>query len=227
MIEIGVIFDFNGTMFFDSNKHEEAWQLYVEELTGKTISGADIRDYIHGRNAADILEHFIGGKMSKEMVMQFSEEKESIYRRLCREDKKKLTLAPGLREFLDYLLEVKVPIGIATAANKANMLLYFDVFGLDYWFDFDNVAYDDGTLRGKPYPDIYSKACKLLKVTPNRCIVFEDAYVGLQSAKAAGVENIVAVVGDSDREDFDKLGGARAIINDYSELDKSLTIKDI
>jgi len=47
--------------------------------------------------------------------------------------------------------------------------------------------------RGKPFPDPYVLAAQRLKVSPQRCAVFEDAPAGIEAARAAGVATIVGV----------------------------------
>jgi beta-phosphoglucomutase family hydrolase len=44
--------------------------------------------------------------------------------------------------------------------------------------------------RGKPAPDIFLKAAELLKVNPAKCLVFEDAALGIQAARAAGMKAV-------------------------------------
>lgn len=44
--------------------------------------------------------------------------------------------------------------------------------------------------RGKPDPEGYLKAAKLLGIAPGRCVVFEDTRPGIQAAEAAGMRAI-------------------------------------
>lgn len=219
---IGVIFDFNGTMFFDSSKHIEAWALYVEELTSASVSDEDKKKYIVGKNATEILEHFLGYELNKDMVEQLSDEKEGIYRRLCIEDKKGTTLAPGIEDFLDYLTENNVPRTIATTANHSNVMYYFETFDLYRWFDPDKIVYKKKQYRDKPAPDMYLAASQMLKMDPSRCLVFEDSIAGIQSAQRAGVKNIVAVKGDNKALTTAGLTNITAVINNFLELNDAL-----
>lgn len=219
---IGVIFDFNGTMFFDSDKHINAWRLYVEELTGVNVSDKDVEDFIVGKSGKDILSHFLGYELNEDMLEQLLEEKEGIYRRLCNADKDKLKLAPGLEKFLDYLTEHNVPITIATTANPANVMYYFETFDLYRWFEPDKLVYHDKRLRDKPAPDMYLVACKMLDKEPARCLVFEDSAVGIQSAENAGIKNIVAITGDNKGLMTEGFNSITAVIKDYTELNKTL-----
>lgn len=219
---IGVIFDFNGTMFFDSEKHIRAWASYVEEVTGVAVNSGDIEKYISGKPARQIMEHFLGYEISDSMLEQFSEEKEGVYRRLCNEDKAGLTLAPGLTKFLDYLAEYDIPRTIATTTSLSNIMYYFEVFDLYRWFEPDKLVYRDQRIREKPYPDMYLVACKLLQKQPARCLVFEDSVTGITAAEAAGIRHIVAVKGDNPNLSIDGFNHVHAVIRDYTELNDTL-----
>ncbi len=100
--DIAVIFDFNGTCIFDGKLHDQAWKTYIEELASREVLGNEIEDYIIGKTSKEILEHFLGYELNDNMVNQFSEEKERIYRILLA--KADVKLAEGLEEFLDYIV---------------------------------------------------------------------------------------------------------------------------
>lgn len=222
---IGVIFDFNGTMFFDSDKHVEAWRLYIEELTGADVSNNQVQKYIVDKRPGEIIEHFLGYEVGTDMLEQLCEEKESIYRSLCVQDKDSLKLAPGLDKFLDYLDGHNVPMTIATTAHLSNVLFYFEAFDLYRWFDPEKVVCNDKRLRPKPAPDMYLVACKYLNKEPARCLVFEDSSIGIQSAENAGIKNIVAVKGDNKFLSTEGFEYITAVINDYYELNKTIELK--
>ena len=120
--DIGVIFDFNGTCIFDGKYHNMAWKTYIEELSMKPVSDRDTSLWIIGKTPKEILEHFLGYELSDNMINQFSEEKERIYRSLIAKDD--VPLAPGLKDFLNYLLLAQVKRTIATTANLENMNMY-------------------------------------------------------------------------------------------------------
>lgn len=217
---IGVIFDFNGTMFFDSKKHEKAWKSFTEELIGREITPKEKRLYIRKKSGREIIEHFLGYEISDDMYEQFSEEKEGIYRRLCNEDKDNLKLAPGLEKFLDFLTENNVPRTIASVAPLSNMMYYFETFDLYRWFDPDKIVYHDKRLRDKPFPDLYLVGCKMINMPPDKCLVFEDSAIGITAAENAGIKHIVAINGDNLGLSIEGFNHVHGVVKDYTELDK-------
>ena len=53
---------------------------------------------------------------------------------------------------------------------------------------FRAVVTADDVVHGKPAPDMFLLAARLLGVAPERCLVFEDADLGVQGAQAAGMQ---------------------------------------
>ena len=217
-----VIFDFNGTMFFDSDKHEKAWEKYIGDLIGRKISDKEFKECVHGRNSSCIIAHFLNKKMDKETLMKMSDEKERVYRGLCLEDKENFHLVKGLASFLDYLKDRGIKINIATASNKENIDFYFDKFDLAKWFDYDKIVFDDGTLPGKPAPDIYLKAAKNIGVDPKDAVVFEDAISGIKAAYKGGFDKVIVIADEKDKPYFESLEEVYGVIEDFTEAKKYL-----
>lgn len=215
---IGVIFDFNGTMFFDSDKHIKAWTMYIEELTGEKLTDKEVNRYVKRMSGRQLIEYYLDYEISDDMYEQLAEEKENIYRKLCMEDKDNLKLAPGLEKFLDYLTEFNIPRTIATTAPMSNVMFYFETFDLYRWFDTDKLVFHDKRLRDKPFPDQYLVACKMINKEPGKCMVFEDSESGIKSATAAGIKYIIAVNGDNPNLKTEEYETVKATIKDYEEL---------
>lgn len=211
----GVLFDFNGTMFYDGEIQETSWRTYLQRKIGREVTEDEFQEYVHGRNADITLPYFLGKELSKKEIEELAEEKEIAYRELCLADKNKFKLASGLIEFLDYLKESKIPFTIATASGLNNVKFFFEHLGLAKWFDMQNVVYDDGTIPGKPEPEIYIRAANKIGIPINECMVFEDSKSGIISAHRAGAYKIVGVASMSNKEDMLKIGGLDEIIGDY------------
>jgi HAD superfamily hydrolase (TIGR01509 family) len=210
----GVIFDFNGTMFFDSDIQESAWRIFLRNKTGKEITDIEFQEYVHGRNAEVSLSYFLGKTLNKCQIESLAEEKEVVYRELCLSDKSRFKLTNGLPKFLEVLKQDNIPCTIATASGFNNVKFFFEHLNLDKWFDFTDIVYDDGTFLGKPEPDIFIKASQKINIPPADCIVFEDAKSGITAAKRAGIGRIIGI--SLSQNQFQKIEGLHCIVEDFS-----------
>ena len=217
-----LVFDFNGTMFLDTDKQRLAWNEFFQKYIGRPLTEEEFLRYACGPAIGTILRRFYRPDVDDATALQLAEEKEAMYRRLCREDEGHLHLVEGLPAALDRLRAAGVPMAIATGAGRPNLEFYFEAFGLGRWFDWAHILYDDGTLPGKPAPDIYLRVCALLGVAPQDAIVVEDSFAGIESANAAGVGGIIAITATNPAEKLAALPGVKAIIDDYRDFDAVL-----
>lgn len=223
----GVIFDFNGTLFFDSDKHEQAWSAMSEKLRGKPFTSDEMRTHMHGRNGKMILAYLLGRMPTEKETAQLTQEKESHYRELCLKDPEHLHLAPGAQSLLNWLEKHRVPKAIATASDIHNVTFYQEQFHISTWFAKEQIIYDDGTLKGKPDPDIYERAAQRLNLAPQDCIVFEDAISGIESARRAGAGKIIAVASFEPRETYQSNSAVSQIIEDFDQFDAQKWLKSM
>lgn len=218
----GIIFDFNGTLFWDSEKHQEAWREFSKRLRDNAFTDDEMREYMFGRTNEDIIAYLIRKKPSVELVEKFAQEKEAVYRDMCRKDKEHTVLAPGAIDFLNYLVENNIPHTIATMSEKDNVEFYIEEFKLAKWFDIEKIVYADGTIPGKPAPDIYIKAAKKLNLNPQDCIVVEDAISGIESAKNAGIGKIIAIASMESVALYKNIPAVSQIIKNFDEIDRNI-----
>ena len=219
----GIIFDFNGTLYWDSKLHYDAWREFSAILrSGNPFTDEEMRDKMFGHTNEDIIEYAIGRKPSKEMVEKYGKEKEALYRKRCLLDSENFKLADGAIELLDFLKENNIPRTIATMSEWDNVEFYIKNFHLEKWFDLDKIVYSDGTIPGKPAPDIFLIAADKIGLTPEDCIVVEDALAGINSAKSAGIGKIVAIASLEPIEFYQNIDGLEGIIKDFCEFDRNL-----
>lgn len=218
----GIIFDFNGTLFWDSAKHKQAWREFSKRLRGTSFSDEEMIKYMFGRTNEAIITYAISKKPTPQMVEDLGQEKEALYRQMCLEDKENFKLADGVPEFLDFLKKNSIPRTIATMADKPNVDFYIEHFHLEKWFDLDKIVYSNGLIPGKPAPDIYQIAAKDLHLDPKDCIVVEDAVSGIDSAQAAGIGKIIAICSEEPPEFYKSIPAVSEIITNFRDFDKDL-----
>lgn len=219
-----ILFDFNGTLFYDSDKHHVAWSRFLAKR-GLHVPDAEEfqRDFV-GTVNTDILHTYVDPTMTAEQILHAVEEKEELYFEACLEDAACLRLRDGAESFFDLLTERGIPFMLATGSARQNMEFYFRHLPIGKWFSFDkNIIYDDYSRPGKPAPNIYLDSAKHLGTPIEECVVFEDALAGYQAASAAGAGGIVMVGDPKDTKEFDSLPDVTEIIRDFSDPEALLT----
>jgi beta-phosphoglucomutase len=212
-----IIFDFNGTLFDDTDFHNQAWTKFSLQH-GRELSSEDIKLHIHGFTNREIFRYVLDRPIHKNEEEELDEEKETLYRNFCTNYPEKCILTPGAIEFLDILKKKKIPRTIATASYLKNVKLYFSLFNLSRWFNLDDVIYDSGAYRGKPYPDMYLAAAKKINIPIENCMVIEDSVGGLKAAQNADAGRIIAISTGKDTEKFSQLNFIDQIISDFRQI---------
>ena len=216
-----VIFDFNGTLFWDTEHNNNAWIKFSPNVKGVQLTQEEMNK-LHGRNNRDTIEYLYGGPVTEEQYQKWSDMKEQCYRQCCLDQTETFHLAPGAPELLDFLKEHNVKIGIGSMAGEGNMNFYKKHFGLLKWFDPNHICIDDGCVPGKPDPAIFLKTMKALDVEGKDCIIVEDSIFGLQAAVRAGAGFVYAIGPASKQEELSKIEGVNGVIADFYHFDRSL-----
>lgn len=218
----GLIFDFNGVLWWDNALQESSWRDWSSAVRGYPFSDTEMAEHVHGRNNRYTQQYLSKTPLTTEQAEQLSEQKEVIYRRLCLDQGEQFRLSPGAESLLNFLVNGNIPHTIATASCKGNVDFFIEHLQLERWFDLEKIVYDDGTLAGKPAPDFYLAAAERLSLPPGRCIVVEDSLSGIHAAHATGIGYIIALVGDNSNALQETLPGVALTIHDLSEFDRSL-----
>lgn len=171
----GVVFDFNGTLLWDTKEHNQAWDIFLQ-AHGFHLSNNEKDRIIHGRNNQLVMKDLFGPDISIDLAEAYSREKESHYRQICSDSH--LGLADGAVQFLDFLRSSEIPFTIATASGEDNLDFYFSWLGLSRWFDKSAVTFNNGLIRSKPDPQIFKLAISTLGVKNAETLVFEDSFAG-------------------------------------------------
>lgn len=211
----GVVFDFNGTLFWDTSLHNRAWDIFLARYD-LFLSDEDKFRRMHGKNNSDLLRSLFHDSLTETQISDYIMEKEGLYQELCLETE--IRLASGVADFLDFLKNKDIPFTIATASGKENLDFYFEHLPLDKWFEYDKVVYNNGKIKGKPDPQIYELAMEIIGCKPEEVIVFEDAVAGLQAAKNAKVGKIIVV--NSNDDDYSDWKDCQ-IIKSFDEVDRT------
>ncbi|MEG0076625.1 HAD family hydrolase [Anaerorhabdus sp.] len=182
------IFDFNGTLLFDSDFHNTAWKNLAKELLDRELSDYDMNTCIHGCPNVEAIERLAPGRFTMEEKNYFSKKKEEIYRDVCRSIPN-LSLVDGSPEVMNYLKENKIPFTIASASIIENIEFFYSTFRLDQWMKLEDIIYDNGKYKDKV--DMFNDALAILGTEKESCIIFEDSLSGVECAIQAGFKSII------------------------------------
>ena len=204
------LFDLNGTMINDMAFHIRAWHRILNEL-GADISMERMREECYGKNN-ELLERIFPGRFSEEEKNRMSFEKEKQYQQ---EFKPHLELLPGLATFLEESYQSGIKMAIGSAAIMFNIDFVLDNLNIRHYFDVLISA--DDVAESKPHPETYLKCATQLNISPEDCVVFEDAPKGVESALNAGMQSVVITI-MHEKEDFQQYPNVIRYIKDYREL---------
>ncbi len=204
------LFDLNGTMIDDMPYHIRAWHRILNDL-GANISLDRVKEECYGKNH-ELLERVFPGRFSDDEKNKISLEKEKQYQL---EFKPHLALLPGLSDFLEQAHKAGIKMAIGSAAIMFNIDFVLDNLNIRHYFGALISADDVST--SKPHPETFLTCARQLHVSPEDCIVFEDAPKGVESALNARMDTIVITL-MHEKQDFLHYPNVTRFIKDYREL---------
>ncbi len=214
----GLIFDFNGVLLLDQQWHDEIWRGLGKQITGRDITEAELKEYLHGKSNKGIFDYLLGKELAPDELEERARQKELAYQKLAVQQGGAYRLAPGAIELLEALKRKSVPFTIGTSSPQMNLKFFNDMLGLDQWFDMEKIVCTSGDVRGKPYPDIYLKAAEKITLPPGECVVIEDAKSGIAAAHAAGIGHIIAIGPKESHEFLATLSGVNEVIENLTNV---------
>ncbi|MBC8058537.1 MAG: HAD family phosphatase [Rhizobiales bacterium] len=186
------LFDLDGTLIDSMPHHQSAWDAW-HLRHGLPMNAEDFFASTAGRSNAEIILDLLPGHSEAERATM-ADEKEALYRDFATQS---LALIDGAQAFVEQSRAAGLRLAVCTASTLPNMALAFARHGIDGWVDSIVSPADtsSGTdvalpLRGKPHPDIFLEAARRLGVSPQDCIVFEDAPLGVEAARRAGMKAV-------------------------------------
>ena len=208
----GVIFDFNGTLFFDTDYHVQVFDALSRELCGKPVTLHEMESVYAGKPNVEIFRIMTDNARSEEEYRALSVRKEAMYRKAV-EESGTAALCPGAYELFALLKEKQVPFTIASASIRENIDFFRRMFDLDRWIDPETIVYDDGSFTSKTA--MFEKAKAILH--SSHPLVLEDSLSGITCAKTIGAETIV-IDRPVLRQYYDKFDTVIAAVKDLREV---------
>lgn len=184
----GAIFDLDGTLVDSMG----IWQKIDEEfLVKRGIQvPVNLADMIRALTFEDCARYFREEFGLSESIYEIMEEWNAM---ALYEYTHNVELKPGARDYLEYLKDNGIKIGLATTNTQPLLQIALKNNGIFHYFD--SISTVAEVSRNKNFPDIFLLAAQKMGLEPSQCVVFEDILPAIYSAKKAGMK----VVGVYDR----------------------------
>jgi len=210
--EYGVIFDMDGVLADTGQIHFASWVKMANEIGVEFTKEFFVKTF--GQQSPTITRMLVGADVEQSLVNKWASLKEKYYREMVRN---KLEPLPGVIELIKDLKAKGFKLAVGSSGPRENVVLLVNSLKLRDKFDVLITAAE--IKNGKPAPDVFLEAAKSLKIKPKNCIVIEDAPVGIEAAKRAGMKSI-ALTTTHDKSELTK---ANIIVKDLSYI----SFKDI
>ncbi len=179
--DYGVIFDVDGVLVDTGPFHFESWLKMAKEIGKKFTKKFFYLTF--GQQSVPITRKLVGSKVEQHLVEKWAGLKEQYYREMVRD---KLEPLPGVLNLVNDLKDKKFKLAIGSSGPPENVELVVTTLNLT----FDVIITAAEVEKSKPEPDVFLIAAEKLKLDPKNCIVIEDAPVGIEAAKRAGMSVI-------------------------------------
>ena len=198
-----VVFDMDGVLVDSGAHHRQAWIKLLGEL-----GVAPPREFWRrtiGRPSVEAVPLVLEKPVPLAEARRLANRKHHHYETLAARG---LPAVAGVIAFVESLRARAVPIAVATSARGSDVVDLLGPLGL---LDrFAAIVTAEDVTRGKPDPEVYLLAAGKLGARPEACLVFEDAVVGVQAARGAGMR-VVGVATTYEPADLVAAGAERAI----------------
>jgi beta-phosphoglucomutase-like phosphatase (HAD superfamily) len=178
------IFDMDGTMIDSMGHHRQSWIAFAAHH-GVTMPVDELMRRTTGRTGAECMDELFGRPIARDEAWALVQHKERLYRE---------AFAPEFREVRGFSAFARraamqgLKLGVGTAGDAQNITFALQHLALDA--PPHAVVGGDEGLPGKPEPAIFLEVARRLEVAPERCVVFEDAPLGIEAARRAGMRAV-------------------------------------
>ncbi len=203
------VFDIDGTIIDSMPAHHASWQdFFARHALDVDFGGFFARTA--GRTGAEAMRELMG-PMADARARALVDEKEALYRARFGAEFREV---PGFAAFARAARADGLALACGTAGDAANIAFAMSHLGMEGFFG--AVVGGHEVAHGKPAPDIFVAAARRLGVAPADCVVFEDAPLGIEAARRAGMLAVAVTTGAS----ADALSGPHVIaaIADYRDV---------
>jgi beta-phosphoglucomutase-like phosphatase (HAD superfamily) len=179
-----LIFDMDGTIIDSMGHHRQSWIAFAAHH-GLTMPIDELMRRTTGRNGAECMDELFGRSVPREEAWALVRHKEQLYRDAFAPEFREVA---GFRAFARAALARGLKLGVGTAGDAENIAFAMKHLAMEPP-PAAIVGGDEG-LPGKPEPAIFLAVARRLNVAAEACIVFEDAPLGIEAARRAGMRAV-------------------------------------
>jgi beta-phosphoglucomutase family hydrolase len=233
-----VIFDLDGVITRTAVAHSAAWKKmfdnYLQEREKKygepfrEFTQNDYLNYVDGKPRYKGVDSFLKSRgihipwgspadnPGKETVCGLGNTKNELFTEVLRDNGAEVYSSTV--ELLRELKDAGIKLGVASSSKNCKAIL--EAVNLQDFFGarVDGVVSAERGLNGKPEPDIFTTACKMLGVSPARSIVVEDAVSGVQAGSKGGFGLTLGIARKGNAEEL-RQNGADVVVTDLEEIE--------
>ena len=212
----GIIFDIDGVLIDSYQAHLQSWQQvahrYGREMTEKDFART------FGRTSREIIrELWKAVAFGDKEIEAFDQEKEAAFREIVA---RAYPWMEGAEALIAALFEAGYSLAVGSSGPKENVHLMLSQLAQREWIT-GAVSGSDVTY-GKPHPEVFETAAKIIGIPPQSCAVIEDAAAGISAANAAGMVSIGLISTGHDRREYAE---ADHVVTHLSELSPTVIAK--
>ncbi len=210
----GILFDMDGVLVDSEPLFHKAVNVMVERCGAAPITEEENNRYLLGTTVEEtwirVKELRDVPQTPAELLAGYNE----VVKEVLRSD---LIPRPGVRDLIAEAQRRSLPVAVASSSLREWVNLKLSVIGLTDAFPV-RLGGDD-IENGKPAPDIYIKAARLIGLEASECIAIEDSPIGLAAASASGAYTVCTLTDSTRHLD---LSAAHVILENLEEFDYSL-----
>ena len=181
----GIILDMDGLLIDSESTYCEAWMKASIHLN--TPMTEEFCSGLFGQDSVSVMRAFREHLGGEDEVLVFMREATRLWHEGIK--KEGIRPMPGAAELLERLGALEIPFIVATNSDSKFAEIGLRQSGLDT--KIKRYLSREEVKQGKPAPDLFLKAARILNLKPNVCWVLEDSVTGLEAAKAAGCWSVM------------------------------------
>ena len=233
-----ILFDLDGVITNTANLHANCWKQMFDEYLQKRASergeafrpfdlAADYQLYVDGKPRFDGVRDFLRSRGIQlpegnlddpgtiETVHGLGNRKDHLVNRIIAD--LGVEAYSGTVQFIHQVRRDGFKIAVVTSSQHCDAVLR--AAKLDKFFEVrvDGNVIENQRLAGKPAPDTFLAAAKLLGVEPKRTVVIEDALSGVEAGSNGNFGLVIGVARKGNAEEL-KRHGAHLVVEDLGEL---------